>query len=159
MSSPAREISWKQSPSVAREGWEASLALRFADRGGATIIDKREHRGPLVIQRPFFPEGTRVAHVYVLHPPGGLVAGDALALDVEVGAGAHALLTTPAAGKAYRSDGVRSARLVQRFSVGNRATLEWFPQETIVYDRADVELATRVELASDARFARASMRC
>jgi len=78
-------------------GWHAALELGFAAASGATRLARRKHRGPLVVQRPFLPEGPGVAHVYVLHPPGGLVGGDELTLDVEVDAGAHALVTTPAA--------------------------------------------------------------
>jgi urease accessory protein len=135
------------------EGWQASLHLRFAARAGRSFIERRSHHGPLVVQRAFFPEGPAVAHVYVLHPPGGFVAGDALALTVEVGAGAHALLTTPAAGKAYRSGGGRVARVRQELHVAAGSVLEWFPQETIIYDGAAIELHTRVQLGGDAAFA------
>jgi urease accessory protein len=134
-------------------GWRATLQLRFATRAGKSFIEHRSHRGPLVVQRAFFPEGPAVAHVYVLHPPGGFVAGDALALQVAVGEGAHALLTTPAAGKAYRSDGARVARVQQDLQVADGAVLEWFPQETIVYDGAKVELGTRVSLLGTGAFA------
>src|SRR5688572_5186707 len=86
-------------------GWHAALELGFDVERGATRLGRRAHRGPLVVQRPFFPEGDGVCHVYVLHPPGGLVGGDELALDLDVDAGAHALVTTPAATKIYRTTG------------------------------------------------------
>ena len=117
---------------------------RRASRGAS-------HRGPLVVQRPFLPEGPGVCHVYVLHPPGGLVGGDELTIDVEVDAGAHALVTTPAASKVYRTTGA-VARQVQRLRVAGGATLEWLPQEAILYDGARAALETRVELATGARF-------
>jgi len=133
-------------------GWQADLQLGFAARvDGATILASRAHRGPLVVQRPFYPEGPAVAHTYVLHPPGGLVGGDRLALSVAVDAGAHALLTTPAATKAYRSSGATS-RQTQTFAVAAGATLEWLPQETILHDGAAVDQTTTVELAPGARF-------
>ncbi|MCA1769209.1 MAG: urease accessory protein UreD, partial [Halomonas sp.] len=85
--------------------WDASLDLRFTPRQGVTRLAHARHRGPLRVQRPFYPEGARGAcHVYLLHPPGGLVSGDTLTIDVGVEAGAHALLTTPAANKLYRAD-------------------------------------------------------
>jgi urease accessory protein len=68
-----------------------------------------------------------------------------------MGAGAHVLLTTPAASKFYRSAGA-SAWQGQALQVGEGAILEWLPQETIVFDGAQVENLTRVELAADARF-------
>ena len=57
------------------EGWQARLDLEFALSQQKTVISKRRHSGPLTIQRPFYPEGD-VCHLYLLHPPGGVVAGD-----------------------------------------------------------------------------------
>lgn len=107
--------------------------------------------GPLAVQRPFFPEGRDVCHVVLLHPPGGLVAGDALDVVLAAEPGAHALVTTPAATKVYRSDG-RQARQVQSLNVATGATFEWLPQETILFDGANACLDTRVELAPGATF-------
>jgi len=132
---------------VPERRWEASLALRFGLHDGRTVVRERQHRGPLQVQRAFYPEGPALCHGYLLHPPGGLVAGDALEIDVEIEAGARALLTTPAAGKVYRGDERPAARVRQRLAVAPRASLEWFPQETIVFDGGRVELETRVDLA------------
>ena len=132
-------------------GWQAAIEMGFAWTGGTTHLARRAHRGPLVVQRPFRPEGPTVCHVYLLHPPGGLVGGDELTVDVEVDAGAHALVTTPAAGKIYRTTGAE-VRQTQRLRVAESGTLEWLPQEAIVYDGARATLETRVELAGDARF-------
>jgi len=139
-------------------GWRAALELGFAADGGATRLARRAHRGPFVVQRPFFPEGREVCHVYLLHPPGGLVGGDELRLDLRVGPAAHTLVTTPAAGKAYRTLGPM-ARQSQTLTVEADGTLEWLPQETIVYDGAAVELETRVDLAPGARFFGAETLC
>jgi urease accessory protein len=134
--------------------WHATLDLSFelgphADNP-RTFISRRRHRGPLMVQRPFYePDGT--CQVYVLHPPGGVVGGDQLSLASELGAGARALLTTPAASKFYRSDSER-ARQAQRFRVGPGATLEWLPQETILFDGCRVDSEVDVELAPDAHF-------
>jgi urease accessory protein len=147
------------STAEATSGWSASLELGFAaDATGATRLDRRAHRGPFLVQRPFFPEGREVCHVYLLHPPGGLVGGDELRLDLRVGQGARALVTTPAAGKAYRTLGPVS-RQTQVLSVADGAALEWLPQETIVYDGAAVELTTTVDLAPAARFFGAETLC
>ena len=103
------------------------------------------------MQRPFYPEGDCVCHVALLHPPGGVVGGDELRIEVSVDTGAHALLTTPAAGKFYRSAGP-FARQVQRLRIAAGAALEWLPQENIVYNGARVQALTRVELEGDASF-------
>src|SRR5689334_17836187 len=94
-----------------RDGWRASLDLEFARSGVRTVLARRSHVGPLVVQRPFYPEG-EVCHVYLVHPPGGVVGGDTLELRARVRDGAHALVTTPAATKFYRSEG-RVARQLQ----------------------------------------------
>ena len=136
---------------VGSVGWQAALQLGFAAEHGATRLARRAHRGPLVVQRPFAPEGPAVCHVYLLHPPGGLVGGDELAIDVDVDTGAHALVTTPAAGKVYRTNGA-PVRQTQRLRVADGGTLEWMPQEAILYDGARATLETRVDLGRNARF-------
>jgi urease accessory protein len=127
------------------------LELELRLERGRTVLSLNHHQGPLVVQRPFYPQGERGCHLYVLHPPGGVVAGDRLKIDVRVGAGATALITTPAAGKIYRSEGPRSL-VGQTLVVEPGAALEWLPGETIIYDQASARLATRVELAAGAAF-------
>jgi urease accessory protein len=132
--------------------WEARLAVRFGLHDGRTVVREREHRGPLQVQRAFYPEGPELCHLYLLHPPGGLVAGDRLTVSMEVDPAARALVTTPAAGKVYRGDQRPPAVVRQRLRVAAGASLEWFPQETIVFDGGRVELETRVELEQGAAF-------
>lgn len=131
------------------QGWQARLQLTFAHRAGRTCLIERQHRGPLLVQRPFYPEGD-VCHAYIVHPPGGIVGGDELTLQVVARDGAHALLTTPAAAKFYRSDG-RTARQEQLLHAHD-TTLEWLPQESIFYPEARVRSTTRIELGSSAKF-------
>jgi urease accessory protein len=138
--------------------WEASLELAFDANEFGTRLAHRAHRGPLYVQRPFRPEGPEVCHVYVLHPPGGLVGGDALAVDVRAEAGASALVTTPAAGKAYRTLGP-PVRQRSTLHVGPGASLEWLPSETIVYDGAQATFETRVQLQPGGRFIGAETLC
>jgi urease accessory protein len=132
-----------------RDGWRASLDLEFARSGARTVLARRSHVGPLVVQRPFYPEG-EVCHVYLVHPPGGVVGGDTLELRARVRDGAHALVTTPAATKFYRSEG-RVARQLQDI-VLDAATFEWLPQETILFPDAYANIATRVYLSERSKF-------
>lgn len=134
----------------AHEPWRARLRLALQAQGGRTVVAERQHEGPLVVQRPFYPEGP-VCHVYIVHPPGGVAGGDQLTLEVEAQPGAQCVLTTPSATKIYRSFGARESRVEQRLSAHD-ATLEWLPQETIVFRGAHTRLATRVELTGRARF-------
>ena len=92
------------------------------------------------------------------HPPAGIAGGDRLALTLELGAHAHVLLTTPGAGKWYRSAGARG-ELVQHVRVAEGGVCEFLPQESIVYDGALGTLATEVELEGAAVFIGAEMLC
>ncbi|MGE7991568.1 urease accessory protein UreD [Pseudomonas sp. NPDC089554] len=130
-------------------GWSAHLQLRFVLRDGMTRLGARRHFGPLLVQRPFHPEGAP-CHVYILHPPGGIVAGDRLELDIHLEPGSHALLTMPGASKFYRSIGP-TARLEQRFHLAADSTLEWLPQDSIFFDGARASLDSRFTLEPGAR--------
>lgn len=144
-------------PTTRKPGWYAQLALGFRAVGDRTVLAERRHQGPLAVQRPFYPEGD-VCHVYVLHPPGGVVGGDIIDIDIRAGQGSHALLTTPGATKFYRSGGER-AHQQQTLVVDDGAVLEWLPQENIFFPGADVALDTRVELHGDARLALSEIQC
>lgn len=133
--------------------WAASLDLAFAPRDGVTRMTRCRHLGPLRVQRPFHPEGRRGAcHTYLLHPPGGLVSGDALTITARVESGAHALLTTPAANKLYRADRHGVAwRQHTRLEVADQGVLEWLPQETLAFDGSRGEQCTTIALGETSR--------
>ncbi|UOA10089.1 urease accessory protein UreD [Methylobacter sp. S3L5C] len=135
---------------ITPQGWEATLELGFKLSNDKTVLAHRRHHGPLTVQRPFYPEGG-VCHLYLLHPPGGVVAGDSLTITINAAANSAALVTTPAAGKFYRSTG-ELARQSVTLTVAAGAALEWLPQETIIYEGARVASELRVNLESGARF-------
>lgn len=132
-------------------GWAAALDLRYERRAQRTVLAARAHHGPLRVQRPLYQEGEGVCQTVVIHPPGGIVGGDRLAIAVGVAPGAHALLTTPGAGKWYRSVGPEASQHVT-LSVEADAALEWMPLETIVFDGARVDQHLRVDLVEGARY-------
>jgi urease accessory protein len=137
--------------SVAAAGWRAELVLDYERRGDRTVLARRRHDGPLVVQKPLYPEGDAVCHTIIVHPPAGIAGGDHLAIDVGVAEGGHVLLTTPGAGKWYRSAGARAQQQLT-VTAGPQAIVEWLPQETIVFDGALADLRTTVELQSGARY-------
>jgi urease accessory protein len=102
-----------------------------------------------MIQRPFYPEGP-VCHGYVLHPPGGIVGGDRLSIDVQCTNNAAGLVTTPGATKYYGSDG-RLAQQYQHITVHD-GNFEWMPQESIFFDRCIASQQLRIDLQSASRF-------
>lgn len=131
--------------------WHARLSLGFERRDASTLLARREHVGPLRVQKALYPEGSAVCHAILLHPPSGIAGGDQLVIEVDVANGAQALLTTPGAGKWYRSAGAwAEQRLDLRVAKG--ACLEWLPQENIVFDGARAAMSMSVELAGAARF-------
>ena len=128
--------------------WKARLALDFRFQDEKTVLAGRSHDGPLVVQKPFYPEGGDICHAIVVHPPGGIAGGDELTLKVTIEKNASALLTTPGAAKWYRSAGPWAKQCVA-FNV--EGTLEWLPQETIVFDGALAQTEYDVNLGADAR--------
>lgn len=129
--------------------WHAELELAYARVGDGTRPVTRRHLGPLRVQKHLYAEGPQVCQHIVVHPPGGIAGGDTLALDIHAGPGAWAQLTSPGAAKWYRAATPASQRLRIRVEAG--ATLEWLPQETIVFSGARAELHTGIDLQGDAR--------
>jgi urease accessory protein len=138
--------------------WQARLSLGFADDAGITRMLERSHVGPLRVQKPLYPEGGSVCHAIVVHPPGGVVGGDELNIDVRAGDRANALLATPGAAKWYKANGKISRQQV-RIDAGTNASIEWLPQETIFFDGAHVQLGHAVTLAADASYIGCEILC
>lgn len=131
--------------------WPATLELGFRQGPGRTEMATMRFHGPLRVQKPFYPEG-RVCHVYLLHPPGGLVSGDDLRITVNGEPGSHFLVTTPSAGKIYRADSQGGSQRQQVTITAADSDCEWLPMETIVFDGAHGYLDTNIQLHGTARF-------
>lgn len=136
---------------VAAEGWLGRLSLELSRVEDATQLSRSTHEGPLRIQRVLWPEGRACPHLYLLHPPGGVVGGDRLETQVELRPFARALLTTPAAQKLYRSRGAR-AEVSNVLTLREGASVEWLPSETLAFSAAQARLRTHVVLEPSAAF-------
>lgn len=132
--------------------WKATLTLEFAKQDGRSYLAKRQHTGPLVIQKTLYPEGEGVCHGVVVHPPGGVAGGDELTLEVRLNQSAHALLTTPGAGKWYKANGQFASQHL-KFDMQDGACFEWLPQENILFNGAQVKFNAEVLLDTDANYA------
>ena len=137
------------SPIPFTPSWYAELELAYARFGESSRPVLRRHLGPLRVQKHLYAEGPEVCQHIIVHPPGGIAGGDRLAIRARVEDGAWAQLTSPGAAKWYRANGPAYQTLELHVSPG--ATLEWLPQETIVFSAAQAELQTRIELHGDAR--------
>jgi urease accessory protein len=108
--------------------------------GGVELEAERTSRGS-VLRRLTERGGFRarvtgnkaICDVYLVNPCGGLVGGDTINYSIRVGAGAHLALSTAAAERVYRADG-RLTSVDCRLAVAAGATLEWLPQQTLLYD-------------------------
>jgi urease accessory protein len=137
-------------PQIA-EGWHGKLNLVYADRHNTTKLIYSHHQAPLKVQRPFYPEGEKVCHSVILHTAGGMVGGDRLSSNIHLQPQAQTLITTAAASKIYRSNGLQARQTIQ-MQVDADACLEWLPQETILFNNAIYRQDLRVELATGASF-------
>jgi urease accessory protein len=130
-------------------GWQGSLQLTYrCDRGKTQAI---QHQGtaPLKVQRSFYPEGEQTCHNVILHTAGGVVGGDTLQMDITLQPASQVVITTAAAGKIYGSNGTLACQNIIQ-TIGNNASLEWLPQETIIFDGAIFHQHLQVDLAPTA---------
>lgn len=136
----------------AEREWRATLDLETGVREGVTRLTAAKHEGPLRVQRPFV-QSDGSCHIYLLHPPGGLVGGDSLDISINATAGTHTVVTTPAAGKHYGClPGMPTQSVRQRISVGDQAFMEWVPQESIFFNRTNADVHQRVDLQPSSRY-------
>jgi urease accessory protein len=133
--------------------WQAKLKINIAKTKRGSVVKRSEHIGPLYIQKAFYPQGPDLAHIYILHPPGGLVSGDHLDINIHVSSNAKALITTPGAGRVYKARSDKSLQQQQvTLEAEDNAVIEWLPLETILYPNANTRLNTLVKLSSSAFF-------
>ncbi|WP_347452703.1 urease accessory protein UreD [Acinetobacter thermotolerans] len=133
--------------------WFARLQLGFeADAStGRTILQHRRHEGPVRVQKMLWPEKTGVCHAIIVHPPAGIAGGDHLSFDMKVGANAHGLVTTPGAGKWYKTN-LKQAYQHIDIRVEEQGIFEWLPQETMLFDGANAHASTTIQLDQTASF-------
>lgn len=139
-------------------GWPASLHLVYKHTSARTVLASKKHCGPLMVQKPFYPEANGCCHTYLIHPPAGIVGGDRLFVSAVINKNAHALITAPGAGKFYRSDG-RVARQTQIIDLQENALLEWLPQETVYFNHARADSIIRINAHQTSRFMAWEIQC
>lgn len=131
--------------------WVAKLELGFQKLNNRTILAHRKHTGPVRVQKMLWPEKTGVCHAIIVHPPAGIAGGDHLSFKIAAQAHSHALVTTPGAGKWYKTNHKQAFQHID-LTADEKATLEWLPQETMLFNGACAHSTTQVTLAETASF-------
>ena len=128
-----------------RSPWRGQLDLTYAHQNGETRPIYVNTQAPLRVQRPHYPEGRMICYSTVVHTAGGMVGGDELVQNIHLQPQSQALITTPAATKVYRSIGpiCHQSTTIQ---LDSESYLEWFPQETIVFNAAKYHQQLRINL-------------
>jgi len=146
------DLATERFPALDGRRWLARYQGEFSAVSGATRMGRTQHYGPLRVQRPFHPEGPECLHLYLLHPPGGLVGGDQLSIDLLLKDSAHVLMTTPSAGKIYNNiSGIAQGQHVS-LSIDDGCVLEYLPQENIIFNGADGQLTTSIDVSGNGLF-------
>ena len=132
--------------------WHAQLDLAYSNTG--TLEEPRTglhflHQGPLRVLQSLYPEGNRVCHNVIVHPPSGIVGGDVLDISVRLAANTHALITTPGATRFYKSSDAPGTQQVHAHLAAG-ARLEWLPLEAIAYNGCNAINRAVFELDSGA---------
>ncbi len=134
------------SKKTSETGWYGQLKMIFSDRQGITQVISDRAQAPLKVQRPFYPDNSGICHSIILHTAGGLVGGDVLDLNFHLHPKAKTLITTATASKIYRSNQLPAQQNIEIF-IDSEGYLEWFPQETIIFNGAIYQQNLQVELA------------
>jgi urease accessory protein len=141
-------VTYLSTENQAVQGWRGRLDLTYTQSGQATQVASAEATAPLKIQRPFYPEGEGVCHSVILHTAGGIVGGDRLEQSIHLQPHTHALITTAAAAKVYRSGGEMAHQTID-IQIDSGAYLEWLPQESIIFNDARYRQDLKINLAAN----------
>ena len=127
------------------------LHLGFERRDRHTVLARLERRAPYMAQRALYcdPEMPDLAWVFLITTSGCVLQGDRLALDVRLGPGARAHVTTQSATKIYSMDANYAAQ-TQRIALADDAYLEFLPDPVIPHRNARFVSDTRISIAPTA---------
>ncbi|WP_422001992.1 urease accessory protein UreD [Reyranella sp.] len=131
-------------PRLQRASGQCRVA--FDRRDGVTRLGDLFQRDPCRVLFPH-PEPGEPPQAVLLTTSGGVTGGDSLDMAIEVGPGATALATTQAAEKIYRAaHGSEHCAIDVAVRVADGASLDWLPQETIVFEGAQLKRRTVAEV-------------
>ena len=131
-----------KSGAVGKSGY---LRLGFEHRDGRTILADLDSRTPFLAQRALHCDDALpdMAWLFMITTGGCVLQGDRLALDVALGEGARAHVTTQSATKVHSMD-ANYAHQTQSFTLGEGAYLEFLPDPLIPHRQARFANDTRI---------------
>ena len=126
---------------------QASLTLVFERLAGRTVLAASKQEPPLRVVRAFpLEDGAALVHLHNLS--GGLLGGDRIELEMRLGAGASAQVTTTGATRLYRPR-AEAPTMVQTntIRVSENALLEYVPDPIIPFAHVRFCQRTTIELS------------
>ncbi len=124
-----------------------SIALEVGVKAGATRRLRAAEDGPLRVRFPG-PDSANL-EAMIVNTAGGIAGGDRHRIEISAGEKAQLVVTTAAAEKVYRALGP-GADIGVRLRAQAGAGLCWLPQETILFDRAQLSRRIEVDLSANA---------
>ncbi|MGC5030659.1 urease accessory protein UreD [Micromonospora sp. DT229] len=136
---------------AAANGKVGVLRLGFHRRGDRTILRDLYRQSPLLVQRALYwdEEMPDLPCVMILTTSGGVLQGDRLSMEVDLGPRAQAHLTTQAATKIQEMDANYGTQQ-QTITLAEDAYLEFLPEPVIPFRRSRFVSHTRVRLPASA---------
>lgn len=135
---------------AALERARGAVRVGIVRRAGISALADLYQQGSYKLRRTS-GRARGAVEIALINTAGGATGGDRFSCDMCVEAGAHAVVTTPASEKIYRSTG-GEALFETRLRVGARARLDWLPQETIVFNGGILRRRFTVDLAGTSEF-------
>ncbi|MEJ6552862.1 urease accessory protein UreD [Psychrobacter pacificensis] len=166
-------MSWASSLTLSFDTVKRKDTVKSMAATAKTRLSHRKHTGALMVQRALYPEPRvqqGICHILMLYPPAGIAGGDTLTIELHLDNGSHAVITTPGAGKWYGNDGVSQKHKARsddndthqsmsqdkiaayasqylQAKLAAHVRLEWLPQESIIYNEANMHAVSRFDLA------------
>jgi urease accessory protein len=125
------------------------ISLRLERRHGRTSVADLLERDGYKVRFP--RQRSEEAEAVIINTGGGLAGGDHVRQHIAVGDGGRATVSTQSSERVYRALGDSETCVDVRLSIGAGATLNWLPQETILYDRSRLRRSIEVDMGPGAR--------
>jgi urease accessory protein len=123
--------------------------LRLERRHGRTSVADLLERDGYKVRFP--RERSEEAEAVIINTGGGLAGGDQVHQHIELGDGARATISTQSSERVYRALGDSETCVDVRLSIGADATLNWLPQETILFDRSRLRRSIEIDIAASSK--------